>query len=86
VEAALGKLGAGVASYPAEGFARVTIGMTVYTWVEIVTELLATSNDIAGFRTALRPGLATREVLEKTFKEDLSNASVICGKRVIWIA
>jgi hypothetical protein len=39
--------------------------MTVYTWVELVTEFLATSNDIAGFRTALRPGLATREELEK---------------------
>jgi hypothetical protein len=60
--------------------------MTVYTWVEIVTELLATSNDIAGFRTALRAGLATREELEKTLKEVLSNAAIICVKRVIWIA
>jgi len=58
--------------------------MTVYTWVEIVTELIG--NDIAGFRTALRPGLATREELEKTLKEVLSNASIIWVKRVIWFA
>ena len=51
--------------------AHVTIGMTVYTWVELISELAAASKEIAGFRTALPPGFAAREELKKTLKEGL---------------
>jgi hypothetical protein len=51
--------------------AHVTIGITVYTWVELLSELVASGKDIAGFRTALPPGFATRDDLKGTLKEGL---------------
>jgi ribosomal protein L16 Arg81 hydroxylase len=51
--------------------AHVTIGITVYTWVELLSELVASSKEIAAFRTALPPGFATREELKKTLREGL---------------
>ncbi|HUB63260.1 MAG TPA: cupin domain-containing protein [Methylocella sp.] len=51
--------------------AHVTIGMTVYTWVELASELIASSKDLESFRTALPPGFATREDLKQTLKEGL---------------
>ncbi len=51
--------------------AHVTIGMTVYTWVELVSELVAASTNIAGFRAALPPGFARREDLKRTLSEGL---------------
>jgi ribosomal protein L16 Arg81 hydroxylase len=52
--------------------AHITIGMTVYTWVELISELIAASKDIGGFRTALPPGFAAREDLKKTLKDGLA--------------
>ena len=52
--------------------AHVTIGMTVYTWVELISELVASSKDIAGFRAALPPGFATREEVKKVLKDGLA--------------
>jgi ribosomal protein L16 Arg81 hydroxylase len=51
--------------------AHVTIGMTVYTWVELLSELVASSKEIAALRTALPPGFATRGDLKKTLREGL---------------
>lgn len=51
--------------------AHVTIGITVYTWVELISELVASSKEIAGFRTALPPGFATHEETKKTLKDGL---------------
>ena len=51
--------------------AHVTIGMTVYTWVELLSELVTSAKDIAGFRAALPPGFATRDDLKKTLKDGL---------------
>ncbi len=54
----------------AESFsAHVTIGVTVYTWVELLSELLQRSVDIAGFRDALPPGFAHRPELRATLQE-----------------
>ena len=46
--------------------AHVTVGITVYTWVELISELVGASKEIAGFRTALPPGFAARDDLKKT--------------------
>jgi ribosomal protein L16 Arg81 hydroxylase len=51
--------------------AHITIGMTVYTWVELISELLAASKEIAGFRTALPPGFATREDVRNILRQGL---------------
>jgi ribosomal protein L16 Arg81 hydroxylase len=51
--------------------AHVTVGMTVYTWVELLSDVVASSRDMAGFRAALPPGFATREDLKKTLREGL---------------
>jgi ribosomal protein L16 Arg81 hydroxylase len=51
--------------------AHVTIGITVYTWVELLSELVASSKEIAGFRTALPPGFATRDGLKKSLNDGL---------------
>lgn len=49
--------------------AHVTIGITVYTWVELISELIASSKEIVDLRAALPPGFATREDLGKTLRE-----------------
>jgi ribosomal protein L16 Arg81 hydroxylase len=51
--------------------AHVTVGITVYTWIELIGEFLAVSKDIADFRVALPPGFATRETLRDGLKEGL---------------
>lgn len=51
--------------------AHVTVGMTVYTWVELLSELIASSKEMAELRTALPPGFATREDLKGTLREGL---------------
>jgi ribosomal protein L16 Arg81 hydroxylase len=49
--------------------AHVTIGITIFTWVELFSELIASSKEIAGFRAGLPPGFATREDFKKTLKD-----------------
>jgi Cupin superfamily protein len=51
--------------------AHVTIGMTVYTWVELMSELAASSVHLASFRAALPPGFARREDLKPMLREGL---------------
>jgi ribosomal protein L16 Arg81 hydroxylase len=61
------------AAYTSRGHsAHVTVGMTVYTWVELLSELVASSKDMASFRTALPPGFAMRDDLKKTLSEGLA--------------
>jgi hypothetical protein len=50
---------------------HVTIGVTVYTWVDLIAELVASAKDIASFRTALPPGFATRDDLKTALMEGL---------------
>ena len=52
--------------------AHVSIGITVYTWVELLSELIASSKEFHQFRTALPPGFARREEMKKTLKEHLA--------------
>jgi Cupin superfamily protein len=51
--------------------AHVTIGVTVYTWVELLSELIATSKEVAELRTALPPRFATDDSVKATLKEGL---------------
>ena len=51
--------------------AHVTIGMTVYTWIELLSELVASAKDIPDFRAALPPGFAAREDLKAILKQGL---------------
>jgi len=51
--------------------AHVTIGITVYTWVELVSELLVSCKNIPGFREALPAGFAGRGDLRAALKEGL---------------
>ena len=52
--------------------AHVTIGISVYTWVDLFSELIASSKEFHQFRTALPPGFARREEVKKTLKEHLA--------------
>jgi ribosomal protein L16 Arg81 hydroxylase len=52
--------------------AHVTIGMTVYTWADLISELAASAKDIAGLRAALPPGFATRDDLKSALAEELA--------------
>ena len=52
--------------------AHVSIGITVYTWVELLSELIASSKEFHQFRTALPPGFASRKEMKKTLKEHLA--------------
>ncbi|HEY1603031.1 MAG TPA: cupin domain-containing protein [Pirellulales bacterium] len=51
--------------------AHVTIGITVYTWIELIGELANASKEIAELRTALPPGFAAREDLKETLCRNL---------------
>jgi ribosomal protein L16 Arg81 hydroxylase len=51
--------------------AHITVGMTVYTWVELIAELIGSARETAQFRTALPPGFATRDDLKKTLRDGL---------------
>ena len=52
--------------------AHVTIGISVYTWVDLLSELIASSKEFHQFRTALPPGFARREEMKKRLKEGLT--------------
>ena len=51
--------------------AHVTIGVTVYTWIELATELLLASRSKLGFRKALPPGFAGQPNRRAALKEGL---------------
>lgn len=51
--------------------AHVTVGVTVYTWIELATELLLASRNILGFRKALPPGFADQSDQRIALKEGL---------------
>ncbi len=59
--------------------AHVTIGITVYTWVELLSELIASSKEFHQYRAALPPGFAKREEMKKRLKEGLT----VGAKRLI---
>ncbi len=48
---------------------HVTLGITVYTWVELLTEWAASSRNYAKLRRALPPGFAGQEKLRQSLKE-----------------
>jgi ribosomal protein L16 Arg81 hydroxylase len=52
--------------------AHVTIGITVYTWVELLGELASAAKEVAELRAALPPGFAAREELKATLRKNLS--------------
>jgi len=52
--------------------AHVTVGVTVYTWVELLAELAQSSKDLPSFRAALPVGFAHREDLRDALKEGLA--------------
>jgi len=58
--------------------AHITVGITVFTRVELISELVASSREMAGFRTALPPGFATREDVKETLREGSSDAWINC--------
>lgn len=51
--------------------AHVTLGITVYTWVELIAELAGSAKDIPALRTALPPGFITREEMKETLRQNL---------------
>jgi ribosomal protein L16 Arg81 hydroxylase len=54
--------------------AHVTIGITVYTWVDLVKEFLAAAVDDPQFRRALPPGFATRAELQQSLQQGFAAA------------
>ena len=52
--------------------AHLTIGITVYTWVELIAELVNAATEIPALRTALPPGFIAREDLKKTLQQNLT--------------
>jgi ribosomal protein L16 Arg81 hydroxylase len=53
--------------------AHITIGITVYTWVELAAELLKSCKEKTRYRKALPPGFASRAELKETLKQGLSD-------------
>ena len=51
--------------------AHVTIGITVYTWVELLSELLQSSVDLPELRAALPPGFAHRPQVQEQLSQRL---------------
>lgn len=51
--------------------AHVTIGITVYTWVELIAELAGAARDIPALRAALPPGFAARDELKEALRQNL---------------
>lgn len=49
--------------------AHVTIGVTVYTWVSLASEIFMSSMEVPEFRAALPSGFAGREDLKKVLRE-----------------
>ncbi len=52
--------------------AHVTIGITVYTWVDLAAEVFMSSMDVSRFRGALPPGFASSENLRQVLHEGLT--------------
>jgi ribosomal protein L16 Arg81 hydroxylase len=53
---------------------HVTLGITVYTWVELLTEWAQLSRHASGMRRALPPGFTRREELRKSLADGLRQA------------
>lgn len=51
--------------------AHVTLGITVYTWVELIAELAGSAKDIPALRAALPVGFAAREEMKETLRQNL---------------
>ncbi|MGA2843661.1 MAG: cupin domain-containing protein [Steroidobacteraceae bacterium] len=51
--------------------AHLTIGITVYTWVELIAELANAAKDMPALRAALPPGFAARAELKATLQQHL---------------
>jgi hypothetical protein len=51
--------------------AHITLGITVYTWVELIAELAGAARDIPALRAALPPGFAKHEELKEALRENL---------------
>jgi len=51
--------------------AHITLGVTVFTWVELAAEILQASKDVRGFREALPAGFARRVELKGALREGL---------------
>jgi ribosomal protein L16 Arg81 hydroxylase len=51
--------------------AHITVGMTVYTWVELIAELIGSAREVPQLRRSLPPGFATRDELKKTLRDGL---------------
>ena len=52
--------------------AHVTIGITVYTWVELIAELAGSAKDVPALRAALPAGFTTRAELKETLRQNLT--------------
>ena len=50
---------------------HLTIGITVYTWIELAAEFLQACKTMPAFRKALPPGFASQEALKPTLKAEL---------------
>jgi hypothetical protein len=59
------------ATTPAGFSAHVTLGVTVYTWVELVSELLQSCKTLPEFRRGLPPGFASGGAARAAMKDEL---------------
>jgi Cupin superfamily protein len=50
---------------------HVTLGITVYTWVELLADWVQSSRNRPSFRRALPPGFAGRDEIKKSLKDNL---------------
>lgn len=51
--------------------AHLTIGVTVYTWVELIAELANAARDVPALRAALPPGFAARAELKSGLEQNI---------------
>jgi hypothetical protein len=66
-----------------DGFsAHVTLGVSVYTWVDLVSELMQAVINAPELRCALPPGFASREELRTQLKDTLGSVIDGLGHRV----
>ena len=54
---------------------HVTLGITVYTWIELLTEWVQLSKHSPSFRRALPPGFAGREEIRRSLGDQLRRMS-----------
>lgn len=50
---------------------HVTLGVTVYTWIELLSDWIQLSKNAPNFRRALPPGFARREDIKQSLKDQL---------------